>query len=80
MSVGTGDFYTGNEFKQVQLSQVMSGAQEGFFKKNYQVLYRRNSYWVVGDQILMSYNKMQINYLKIIQCDFLDFLDSVSHS
>ena len=32
-------------------------------------------------QILMSCNKMQINYLKIIQCDFLDFvLDSVSHS
>ena len=24
-------------------------------------------------QILMSCNKMQINYLKIIQCDFLDF-------
>uniref|UniRef100_A0A8C7V234 Transient receptor potential cation channel, subfamily A, member 1a n=1 Tax=Oncorhynchus mykiss TaxID=8022 RepID=A0A8C7V234_ONCMY len=33
----------------------------------------RNSYWLVGDQILMSCNKMQINYLKIIQCDFLDF-------
>jgi hypothetical protein len=24
-------------------------------------------------QILMSCNKMEINYLKIIQCDFLDF-------
>ncbi len=33
-------------------------------------------------QILISRNKMEINYLKIIQCDFLDiyFLDSVSHS
>ena len=31
------------------------------------------SYWLVGDQILMSCNKTQINYLKIIQCDFLDF-------
>ncbi len=32
-------------------------------------------------QILISCNKMEINYLKIIQCDFLDFfLDSVSHS
>jgi len=28
---------------------------------------------LVGDQILMSCNKMQMNYLKIIQCDFLDF-------
>ena len=26
----------------------------------------RNSYWLVGDQILISCNKMQINYLKII--------------
>ncbi len=32
-------------------------------------------------QILIWCNKMEINYLKIIQCDFLDFfLDSVSHS
>ncbi len=32
-------------------------------------------------QILISCNKMEINYLKIIQCDFLEFLlDSVSHS
>ena len=28
---------------------------------------------MVGDHILMSCNKMQMNYLKIIQCDFLDF-------
>ena len=26
-------FFTGNEFKQVQLIQVMSGEQEGFLKK-----------------------------------------------
>jgi hypothetical protein len=26
-----------------------------------------------GDQIPMSCKKMKINYLKIIQCDFLDF-------
>ena len=69
----TGVFYTGNEFKQMQLIQVMSGEQEGFLKKNKQVCESRNSYWLVGDQILMSCNKMQINYLKIIQCDFLDF-------
>ena len=65
--------YTGNEFKQVQLIQVMSGEQEGSLKKNDQVCESRNSYWLVGDQILMSCNKMQINYVKIIQCDFLDF-------
>ncbi len=29
-------------------------------------------------QILISCNKMEINYIKIIQCDF--FFDSVSHS
>jgi hypothetical protein len=34
LGVWTGVFYTGNEFKQVQLIQVMSGEQEGFFKKN----------------------------------------------
>uniref|UniRef100_A0A8C7WK94 Transient receptor potential cation channel, subfamily A, member 1a n=1 Tax=Oncorhynchus mykiss TaxID=8022 RepID=A0A8C7WK94_ONCMY len=32
-----------------------------------------NERLVQCDQILMSCNKMQINYLKIIQCDFLDF-------
>jgi hypothetical protein len=78
LSVWTGVFYTGNEFKQVQLIEVMSGEQEGFLKINEQVCESRNSYWLVGDQILMSCNKMQINYLKIIQCDFV--LDSVSHS
>ncbi len=32
-------------------------------------------------QILISCNQMEINYLKIIQCDSLDFFfDSVSHS
>ena len=65
--------YTGNEFKQVQLIQLMSGEQEGFLKKFYLVCERLNSYSLVGDQILMSCNKMKINYLKIIQCDFLDF-------
>ena len=31
-------------------------------------------------QILMSCNKMQINYLKIIQCDFQDFCFRFRHS
>ena len=34
LSVWTGVFYTGNEFKQVQLIQVMNGEQEGSLKKN----------------------------------------------
>lgn len=34
LSVWTGVFYTGNEFKQVQFIQVMSGEQEGLLKKN----------------------------------------------
>ena len=34
LSVWTGVFYTGNEFKRLQLIQVMSGEQEGFLKKN----------------------------------------------
>ncbi len=29
-------------------------------------------------QILISCNKMEINYLKIIQCDFLDFFYMLS--
>jgi hypothetical protein len=33
-SVWTGVFYTGNEFKRVQLIQIMSAEQEGFLKKN----------------------------------------------
>jgi len=59
LSGWTGVFYTGNWFKQLQLTQVMSGEQEGFLKRN-----------LVGDQILMLCNKMQIIFLKIIQCDF----------
>ena len=74
----TGVFYTGNEFKQVQLIQVMSREQEGFLKKFLQICESQNSYWLVGDQILMSCNKMLINYLKILQCDFLDFCFSLS--
>ena len=74
LSVWTGIFYTGNEFKQVQLIQVMSGEQEGFLKKNKQVFESRNSYWLVGDPILMSYNKMQINYLKNHTIWFSGFL------
>ncbi len=27
--------------------------------------------WLVGDQILTSCNKIEVNYLKILQCDFL---------
>jgi hypothetical protein len=34
LSMWTGVFYTGNEFKQVQLIQVMSAEQGGFLKKN----------------------------------------------
>ncbi len=33
----------------------------------------QNSCWLVGDQILISFNKMEVHYLKIIQCDFPDF-------
>ena len=31
-------------------------------------------------QILMSFNKLQINYFKIIQCDYLDFCFRFRHS
>ncbi|MEQ2316727.1 hypothetical protein AMECASPLE_035550 [Ameca splendens] len=66
LSVWTGVFYTDNEFKQVQLIQVICGEQEGLLK-NKQTCERRDSNWLLGDQILMSFSKMQINYLKIIQ-------------
>ena len=46
LSVWTGLFYTGNEFKQVQLIKVMSGEQEGFLKKIEQVCESWNSYWL----------------------------------
>ena len=73
--------WTGNEFKQVQLIQVMSGEQEGFLKKNEQVRESRNSYWLVGDQILMSCNKMQMYYLKSYNVIiWILVLDSISHS
>lgn len=66
-------FYRCNRFKQLELMQEMCWKQEGFSKKNLQVGWSLNSYWLIGDQILMSCNKMQIDYLKILKCDFLDF-------
>lgn len=44
-------------------------------------LWDQNCFWLLGDQILISCNKIHF-YLKIIQCDFPNnsFFDSVFHS
>ncbi len=51
------------------LIQVTSGGQRSLLKKKLQVCESQQSCLFVGDQILI----FQINSLKILQCDFLDF-------
>jgi len=76
-----GVFYTDYRFKQVPLIQVTSGGQKSFLKKKFQVCESQKSCCFVGDQILIFHHNLQINSLKIIQCDFLDFFSHfVSHS
>ncbi len=65
--------YTDNEFKQMPLIQVTSGGQRSLLKKKLQVCESQQSCLFVGDQILIFHHHLQINYLKILQCDFLDF-------
>ncbi len=69
----TGVFYTDNEFKQMPLIQVTSGGQRSLLKKKLQVCESQQSCLFVGDQILIFHHNLQINSLKILQCDFLDF-------
>ncbi len=77
----TGVFYTDNEFKQMPLIQVTSGGQRSLLKKKLQVCESQQSCLFVGDQILIFHHNLQINSLKILQCDFLDFVSYfVSHS
>ncbi len=74
-------FYTDNEFKQMPLIQVTSGGQRSLLKKKLQVCESQQSCLFVGDQILIFHHNLQINSLKILQCDFLDFFSYfVSHS
>ena len=61
------------------LIQVTSGGQRSILKK---VCESQKSCLFVGDQILIFHHNLQINSLKILQCDFLDFFSShfVCHS
>jgi len=52
----------------------MSKGQKSFLKKKLQVC--EKSCWFVGDQIYIFHHNLQINSLKILQCDFLDFFFS----
>ncbi len=70
----TGVFYTDNEFKQMPLIQVTSGGQRSLLKKKLQVCESQQSCLFVIDQILIFHHNLQINSLKILQCDFLDFI------
>ena len=62
--------YTDNKFKKVPLIQVTSGGQKSLLKK---VCESQKSCLFVGDQILIFLHNLQINSLKILQFDFLDF-------
>ncbi len=63
------------------LIQVTSGGQRSLLKKKLQVCESQQSCSFVGDQILIFHHNLQINSLKILQCDFLDFFSYfVSHS
>lgn len=65
--------YTVDEFKQVQLIQVIrSGGQQGSSKTNWEVCESWNSCCLVGGQILLSCHKIQIHFSKMLQCDFRD--------
>ncbi len=67
--------------KQMPLIQVTSGGQRSLLKKKLQVCESQQSCLFVGDRILIFHHNLQINSLKILQCDFLDFFSySVSHS
>ncbi len=62
------------------LIQVTSGGQRSLLKK-LQVRESQQSFLFVGDQILIFHHNLQINSLKILKCDFLDFFSYfVSHS
>ncbi len=81
MRLWTGVFYTDSEFKQMPLIQVTSGGQMSLLKKKLQVCESQQSCLFVGDQILIFHHNLQINSLKILECDFLDFFSYfVSHS
>ncbi len=62
-----------NEFKQMPLIQVTSGGQRSLLKKKLQVCESQQSCLFVGDQILIFHHNLQINSLKILQCDFQHF-------
>ncbi len=60
---------------------TVSGGQRSLFKKKLQVCESQQSCLFVGDQILIFHHNLQINSLKILQCDFLIcFPYFVSHS
>lgn len=69
--------YTSEESKQVLLTQVRSGGQEGFLNTSWRVCDSQNSCLLPGDQILIPCNKILNSYLKVIQCNFQIFLNSV---
>ncbi len=52
------------------LIQVTSGGQRSLLKKKLQVCESQQSCLFVGDQILIFHHNLQINSLKILQCDF----------
>ncbi len=62
--------------------QVTSGGQRSLLKKKLQVCESQQSCLFVGNQILIFHHNLQINSLKILQCDFSGFFFSyfVSHS
>ncbi len=63
------------------LIQVTSGGQRSLLKKKLQVCESQQSCLFVGDHILIFHHNLQINSVKILQCDFLDFFSYfVSHS
>ncbi len=63
------------------LIQVTSGGQRSLLKKKLQVCESQQSCLFVGDQILIFHHNLQINSLKILQCDFwICFSYFVSHS
>ncbi len=65
-------------FSQPPIVQVTSGGQRSLLKKKLQVCESQQSCLFVGDQILIFHHNLQINSLKILQCDFLDVLFCLS--
>ncbi len=54
-------------------ANLVKNCKQFLYQKISIILFSKIIYFILY-QILISCNSMEINYLKIVQCDFLDFV------